>query len=64
MLALSKVRGERPIGETRRAADAAEIEALKAHPAVAAVLKEFPDARIASVKPVRPRIDEDDKAAG
>ena len=64
MVALSKVRGDRPIGEMRRAADAAELEALKAHPAVAAVLKEFPDAKIASVKPVRPRIDEDDKAAG
>ncbi len=63
MVALAKSRGERPIGEAKRAADAAEIEALKAHPAVAAVLKEFPDAKIASVKPVRPRID-DDQAVG
>ncbi|MGI9402902.1 MAG: DNA polymerase III subunit gamma/tau [Hyphomicrobium sp.] len=56
---LSKAAGERPIGEVRREREAAELEALKAHPAVKAVLDEFPDAEIADVRPlVRPSEDE------
>jgi DNA polymerase-3 subunit gamma/tau len=49
---LSKEAGERPIGEVRRAQEAAELEALKSHPALKAVLDEFPDARIAAVRPL------------
>ena len=66
MVAVSKARGERPLGEQRREREAAELEALKMHPAVAAVFEHFPDAKIASVKPVRARIAErdDDQAAG
>ena len=63
IVALSKVRGERPLGEVRREREAAELEALKQHPAVAAVLQQFPDAKIQSVKPVTAARD-DDQAAG
>jgi len=56
---LSKTPGERAIGEVRREREAAELEVLKAHPAVKAVLVEFPDAKIADVRPlVRPSEDE------
>ena len=63
MVAVGRGKGERTIGEVRREREAAELEALKAHPAVAAVLNEFPDAKIASVKPVKARLD-DDAATG
>jgi DNA polymerase-3 subunit gamma/tau len=49
---LSKEPGERPIGEVRREREAAELESLKSHPALKAVLDEFPDARIAAVRPL------------
>jgi DNA polymerase-3 subunit gamma/tau len=49
---LSKEAGERPIGEVRREHEAAELEALKSHPALKAVLDEFPDAKIAAVRPL------------
>ncbi len=52
MVMLSRQRGEPPIGEVRRRNEAAELEELKRHPAVAAVLEQFPDARISSVKPL------------
>jgi DNA polymerase-3 subunit gamma/tau len=56
---LSKEAGERPIGEVRREREAAELEALKTHPALKAVLDEFPDAKIAAVRPlVGPGADE------
>ncbi len=49
---LSKEAGERAIGEVRRQREAAELEALKSHPALKAVLDEFPDAKIAAVRPL------------
>jgi DNA polymerase III subunit gamma/tau len=49
---LSKEAGARPIGEVRRAREAAELAVLKTHPAVKAVLDEFPDAKIAEVRPL------------
>ena len=49
VVVLSKAAGERPRGEVRREREAAELEALKAHPAVKAVLERFPDAKIAEV---------------
>jgi DNA polymerase-3 subunit gamma/tau len=52
MVVLSKEAGERPIGEVRREREAAELEALKSHPALKAVLDEFPDAQIAAVRPL------------
>jgi DNA polymerase-3 subunit gamma/tau len=63
IVALSKTPGERSIGEVRREREAQEIAALKRHPAVAAVLKVFPDAEVTPVPPaVRDR--EDDSKAG
>jgi DNA polymerase-3 subunit gamma/tau len=63
IVALSKTAGERPIGEVRREREAAEIAALKRHPAVAAVLKAFPDAEVSPVPP-KPRERDDDSKAG
>jgi DNA polymerase-3 subunit gamma/tau len=60
---LSKVEGAQTLGAVRREKEAAEIEAVKRHPAVAAVLAEFPDARLASVRPLA-RGDEDDTGTG
>jgi DNA polymerase-3 subunit gamma/tau len=48
MVALSKAPGERPIGEVMREREAAELRDIEQHPAVAAVLQEFPDARVTS----------------
>jgi len=52
MVALSSTPGGRSIGEAARERAAAEIREMEAHPAVAAVLKQFPDARITSVRPL------------
>jgi DNA polymerase-3 subunit gamma/tau len=46
MVALSKTPGERPLGQVQREREAAELRAIKDHPAVAAVLQKFPDAEI------------------
>jgi len=62
IVALSKTPGERPIGEVRREREAREIDALKRHPAVAAVLKAFPDAEVTPVPPVVRDRDDDSKA--
>ena len=63
IVALSKTPGERPIGEVRREREAQEVAALKRHPAVAAVLKAFPDADVTPVPPTA-RNREDDSKAG
>ncbi len=54
VVVLSNSAGERPRGEVRREREAAELEALKAHPAVRAILEQFPDAKIdpANVRPL------------
>ena len=49
---LSREKGAPPVGEERRKREAAELEELKRHPAVAALLAEFPDAKIAAVTPL------------
>ena len=48
---VSNEEGERPLGERKREREAAELEAAREHPAVQAVLDEFPDAVITSVRP-------------
>jgi len=63
MVALSKSPGERALGEVERARAAAEIAELRKHPAVAAVLQQFPDAEITSVRPISP-IEADDTGTG
>jgi DNA polymerase-3 subunit gamma/tau len=62
IVALSKSPGERPLGEVRREREAREIAALRRHPAVAAVLKAFPDAEVTPVPPVTPGREDDSKA--
>jgi DNA polymerase III subunit gamma/tau len=52
VVVLSKSAGERPRGEVRREREAAELEALKSHPAVKAILDQFPDAKIADIRPL------------
>jgi len=59
VVTVSNQMGATPIGEVRRAAKQAEIAEIKENPAVAAVLKAFPDARIAEVKPLKPGGDGD-----
>jgi len=51
MVLLSKAADARPIAEVRREREAAELAALKTHPAVKAVLDEFPDAKIKIADP-------------
>jgi len=60
---LSKAMGERPLGEVRREQMEAEIQSLKAHPAVKVVLEAFPDAAIDEVRRIA-REDSDDSATG
>jgi DNA polymerase-3 subunit gamma/tau len=60
VVVLSKERGAEPIGAVRRAREAAELESLKAHPAVRAVLEAFPDAKIAAVRPIAGRESDDE----
>jgi DNA polymerase-3 subunit gamma/tau len=52
MVALSQAPGEPPLGEVERARAAAEIAEIRKHPAVAAVLQQFPDAEVSSVRPL------------
>lgn len=59
MVVLSKSPGEPPVAKVRRDREAAELEALKSHPAVAAVLAGFPGAEIAAVRPLALPRDED-----
>lgn len=63
MVMLSKSRGEAPLGEQRRQREAAELEALKKHPAVSAVFEAFPDAKVAAVR-TTVRRDEDEAGTG
>jgi DNA polymerase III subunit gamma/tau len=52
MVALSNAAGAPPLGQVERERRAREINALKEHPAVAAVLKQFPEAEITRVEPL------------
>jgi DNA polymerase-3 subunit gamma/tau len=55
VVVLSKEAGQPAIGVVRREREAAELEQLKAHPAVRAVLQAFPDAKIAEVRRIAGR---------
>jgi DNA polymerase-3 subunit gamma/tau len=52
MVAVSKTPGEPPVGQVARERAAAEVRDLQNHPAVAAVLRQFPDAEITGVRPL------------
>jgi DNA polymerase-3 subunit gamma/tau len=62
VIAVGTTPGERPIGAVKREREAAEIRAIKDHPAVAAVLRQFPDAEI-KLKPL-PGMKPDDTGTG
>ncbi len=64
MVALSRTKGEPTLGEVRRQREAAELEALKKHGALAALLEHFPDAKITAVRPIVVQSDDDEQAAG
>ena len=53
IVSVGKGRGERPIGEIRREAEAADLAAAKSHPAVSALLAVFPEAEVKGVRRVR-----------
>ena len=63
VVVLSREPGEPPIGEVRRQREAAELEEIKAHPAVKAILDVFPEAEIKAVRP-RPGKPQDESKAG
>jgi DNA polymerase-3 subunit gamma/tau len=63
MVALSNRPGSPPLGQVERERKAREISALKEHPAVAAVLKQFPDAEITNVQRL-PQAKTDDTGTG
>jgi DNA polymerase-3 subunit gamma/tau len=60
----ARERGEPPIGEVRRAQDAAERAEIEAHPAVQAVLKAFPKAGIKDIRAIDAPADEADDEDG
>ena len=52
MVMLSKTAGAPTAGQVQREREAAQLEALKAHPAVRAVLDAFPEAKISAIRPI------------
>ena len=63
MVALSAKPGEPPIGQVQREAASAELAEIEKHPAVAAVLQQFPEAKISGVRPL-PGMKKDDTGTG
>ena len=64
MVMLSKAEGAPSIGSVRRAREAAELAAIKSHPAVKAVLDAFPDAKISEVRRMAGIEPDSDQASG
>jgi DNA polymerase-3 subunit gamma/tau len=63
MVALSPRPGQPPLGQVARERQEAELREIEKHPAVAAVLQQFPEAKISNVRPL-PRIKTDDTGTG
>ncbi len=63
MVVLSKTPGEPTLGQQRRDREAAELTAMKKHPAVAAIFEAFPDAKVAAVR-TSARRDDDEAGTG
>jgi DNA polymerase-3 subunit gamma/tau len=63
IVAVSKSLGEPPLGEVARERAAAQIREVERHPAVAAILQEFPDARVTGIKPL-PAAKKDETGTG
>ena len=55
IVVLSGEEGEEPLGVQRRAREARELERIREHPEVKAVLAQFPDAQIAAVRAYEPK---------
>ena len=53
IVALSREQAQRPLGEVRREHEAAEVERIRQHPALKAVLDAFPEADIKAVRPIK-----------
>ncbi|MGE0765830.1 MAG: DNA polymerase III subunit gamma/tau [Hyphomicrobiaceae bacterium] len=64
MVAVSRQAGAPTIGAVRRAQDAAELEALKKHEALAGLLQQFPNAKITTLRTASVPMDDDEKATG
>ena len=64
VVVLSKKAGDPTIGSVRRERDEKERAILEQHPAVQALLAEFPDAKISAVRHQRMMRDDDDTATG
>ncbi|MFM1813760.1 MAG: hypothetical protein RLZ98_455 [Pseudomonadota bacterium] len=47
-------RGERTIGDVRREREASDLAEVRSHPAVSALLSEFPQAEVKAVRPISP----------
>jgi DNA polymerase-3 subunit gamma/tau len=59
VIVLSKAAGEPTLGQQKREREAAELAAMKKHPAVSAIFEAFPDAKVAAVRTTaRPSEDE------
>ena len=59
VVVLSKAAGEPTLGQQKREREAAELAAMKKHPAVSAIFEAFPDAKVAAVRTTaRPSEDE------
>ena len=63
VVVLSKEAGAPAIGAVRRQREAEDLESLKSHPAVRAVLEAFPDAKIAEIRHLAAAASEDDESA-
>jgi DNA polymerase III subunit gamma/tau len=50
VVSVGRGKGDAPIGDVRRAAEAAELAEVRVHPAVAAVMTAFPEAEIKAVR--------------
>ncbi len=62
VVAISREEGEPPIGEVRRQRMAAELEEIKAHPAVQVLLDVFPGAEVKAVRPLADERQDESKA--
>jgi DNA polymerase-3 subunit gamma/tau len=60
---LSKAPGDRTLGEMRREREAAELARLRQHPAVAAILDTFPDAKITAIREIN-SVNDDETGTG
>ena len=62
VVAVSRERGEPPLGEIRREREAAELAEIKTHPAVQALLDVFPGAEVKAVRPLTGEPQDESKA--